>query len=287
VNAYKTELLRSREREVGAGISYLGYRLGVLFAGAGALGLGVYFSWNSIYLLMSLVILGILVSAVFAPEPSTDRTVSKDFQSIIFNPVREFVSRKGAGWATAFFILYRLDDSMSLSMATPFLLKSGYTTGEMSKAVVSYGLVSLVLGTLLGGRAVSRFGVYRCLFIFGFLPALAELTLYALANTTHHLGLLAMWSAIEGLSAGLGNTAYTVLLMNLCHPAYTATQFALFTSLMAVGRITIATPMGCLAKILGWKAFFLCSIPLALPALLLLVRKRFPQGNSLGNVPSE
>ena len=208
-------------------------------------------------------------------------------------PFHEFTSRKGwreALYVLAFVFLYKLGDSMCTALATPFYLEMGFSKSDIGLVAKHAGLWPGVGGVLLGGLWMVRLGINRALWVFGAVQLLAILGFAWLAWLGPQTGIgtderlaLAVVIGIEALGVGLGTAAFVAFIARTTHPAYTATQFALFTSLMAVPRAFINASTGWLVGQMGWFSFFLLCTVLALPGMLLLLRvapwNERPEGN--------
>jgi PAT family beta-lactamase induction signal transducer AmpG len=169
-----------------------------------------------------------------------------------------------------FIVLYKLGDALVNNMSTPFLLQTGFTQTDIGAIQGGMGLVATIVGTLAGGAILSKLGINRSLWIFGALQAVSNLAYLVLAQAGKNYSFLVLTINIENFCAGLGTAAFVAFLMSLCNPRFSATQYALLSSLMAVSRDILVAPAGTLAKATGWPLFFLISIVAALPGLLLL-----------------
>jgi PAT family beta-lactamase induction signal transducer AmpG len=272
IDAYKTELLKPSEFGLGAATANLGYRLSMLFSGAFALILSDQISWHAIYLLMAASIgVGVLTS-VLAPEPLASVAAPKSLTEAVIQPFLDFFKRKKALDLIAFIILYKLDVVVAVALMTPFMMELGFTKTDIGAVTKGFGLVATLVGTFFGGIWLSRLGIHASLWIFGILQGISGLCFYILANLGHHYPMMVITIAAENFFSGMGNAAYAAFLMSLCNPRFTATQFALLTSLMALTRTLAGAPTGWLAKTVGWNHYFLISMLLMIPGLLLLTR---------------
>jgi MFS transporter, PAT family, beta-lactamase induction signal transducer AmpG len=273
VDAYRTDVLEKPEMGAGAGVYVLGYRIALLLTGGLALILADHLSWPIVYLLMAaLMILGIVTSCL-APEPRYQERPPESLEAAVVLPFQEFFQRSGVGQALLmliFIIFYRFGDSLAASMSTPFLLKTGFTQTDIGAIQGGMGLVSTIVGVLIGGSLLSRIGINRSLWVFGGLQAGSNLAYFLLAQAGKSYPLLVAAINIENLCGGLATAAFVAFLMSICNPRFSATQYALLTSLMAVSRDILVAPAGRLAEITGWPIFFLTTLLVALPALALL-----------------
>lgn len=272
-DAYRTDVLEQREMGAGAAVFVLGYRIALLITGGLALILADRIPWSTVYLLMSILMAVGLLSTIFAPEPKNPEQPPESLSDAVILPFGEFFQRSGFMQGVlilVFIVLYKLGDALVNNMSTPFLLKTGFTQADLGAIQGIMGLVPTIVGTLTGGAIVSKLGINRCLWIFGALQAVSNLAYLLLAQMGKNYSFLVITINIENFCAGLGTAAFVAFLMSLCNPRFSATQYALLSSLMAVSRDILVAPAGRLAEITGWPLFFVISIVAALPGLLLL-----------------
>jgi PAT family beta-lactamase induction signal transducer AmpG len=272
-DAYRTDVLEPQELGAGASVWVLGYRLAVLVSGSLTLILADFLSWPTVYLLMAaLMALGFLTTW-WAPEPRKLGQPPDSLADAVVLPFQDFFQRLGITTAVlilVFILLYRVGDAFINNMATPFLLEVGYTKTDIGIVQSTTGFWATTLGVIGGGVVLTKLGIYRSLWIFGALQALSNLGYYLLSlSSKTNLGLLLAIN-VENLCAGLVTSAFVAYLMSHCNAAFTATQYALLSSLMAAAGIILASPAGLLAKAVGWPTFFVLSIVASLPGLLLL-----------------
>ncbi len=184
----------------------------------------------------------------------------------------EYFTRRGALWILAFILLYKIGDTMASAMTTPFYLDIGFTKTQIGAVVKLFGFWATIAGSLIGGICMLRLGIPRSLWIFGILQALSTAGFALLAQIGPSLSWLAGVIAFENLSSGMGTAAYAAFMASITDKRFTATQYALLTSLMGVPRVLAAAPTGLLAKIFGWQGFFICCTVIALPGMLLLLK---------------
>lgn len=272
-DAYRTDVLEEREMGAGAAVFVLGYRVALLATGALALILADQIPWPTVYLLMSLLMAVGLLSSFWAPEPSEQERPPESLSDAVVLPFAEFFQRSGfirAVFMLVFIVLYKLGDALVNNMSTPFLLKTGFTQTDIGAIQGGMGLVATIIGTLAGGAILSKIGINRSLWVFGALQAVSNLAYLVLAQVGKSYPFLVLTINIENFCAGLGTAAFVAFLMSLCNQRFSATQYALLSSLMAVSRDILVAPAGGLAEATGWPLFFLLSIVAAIPGLLLL-----------------
>ncbi len=272
VDAYKTELLDPTEFGMGAATANVGYRLALLFSGAFALILSDQISWRAIYLIMAASV-GIGIATSFlAPEPLLSVKAPQSIREAMVDPWIDFFHRKKVVDLIAFIIFYKMDVVFAVALMTPFMMELGFTKTDIGAVTKGFGLVATLLGTFAGGAWLSRLGIKKSLWVFGILQGISGICFYLLAKVGHHYPMMIVTIAAENFFSGMGNAAYAAFIMSLCNPRFTATQFALLTSLMALTRTLAGAPTGWLAKSLGWDHYFLFSVLLMIPGLLLLTR---------------
>ncbi len=270
LDAHRRDTLRDEELGLGSALFVNGYRIGMLVSGAAALMMADHIPWREVYLAITGFVLVGMIAGYFAPEPERPNILPTSLKEAVFLPFVEFFSRPRALLMLAFVLLYKLGDSMASSMTTPFVLEIGFSKTELGAIVKTFGLVSLIVGGLLGGGVIVKTGINKSLWIFGVLQALSILTFFMLAQIGHNTSFLAFAVAAENLSFGMGTSAYVAYMASLCNRAFSATQYALLTSLMGVARVWASSSTGYLATFLGWELFFVFCCFLALPGMVLL-----------------
>lgn len=271
-DAYRTDVLTPLEMGAGAAVFILGYRIALLVAGALALILADRLPWSSVYLIMAGTMAIGIFATLFAPEPK-EISPPASLTEAVFLPFGEFFQRKGVmrGLLILLFItLYKLGDALLSNMTTPFLLQTGFTKTDIGAIQVGMGLIATIVGALAGGSILSRIGINRSLWVFGILQAVSNLAYFSLAYLGKNYQAMVLAINIEQFCGGLGTAAFVAFLMSLCNQRFSATQYALLSSLMAVSRDILSAPGGAIAAVTGWSTFFLITIVAAVPGLLLL-----------------
>lgn len=271
IDAYRTELLKPVERGMGAAASVLGYRLAMLISGALALILADQIGWNETYHLMA-GLMGLCVFAtLWGPEPDVEVQPPKTMTEAVIEPFKEFFSRKGAWLILLLIVLYKLGDAFAGSLTTAFLIRGvDFTPTEVGAINKGMGLIATLVGVVVGGGLMIRLGLFRSLLVFGVLQAVSNLSFMWLAAVGKSYLLMAMAVGVENLAGGMGTAAFVALLMSLCNPRFTASQYALLSALSAVGRVYVGPASGYLVEALDWVAFFGFTFVIALPGLVLL-----------------
>jgi MFS transporter, PAT family, beta-lactamase induction signal transducer AmpG len=272
VDAYRREDLSDDELGLGSSLYVNGYRLGMLLASGGGLILADYIPFPSVYLIMAGCMLPGVLTTLLAPEPPLPPGAPRRLREAVIDPLTEYFSREGALWVLAFILLYKIGDTMASAMTTPFYLDIGFSKTEIGAVVKLFGFWATVVGSLVGGVIMLRLGINRSLWIFGVLQGISTAGFALLARVGHSIPLLSGVIAFENLSGGMGTAAYVAFMASITNKRFTATQYALLSSLMGVPRVIASAPTGFLAKYVGWEGFFIACTLIALPGMLLLFK---------------
>ena len=282
LDAYRRELLAEAELGLGNAVHVNAYRVAGLVPGSLSLILADLLPWSQVFWITAAFMLPGMLMVLLIEEPAAARAAPKTLREAVAEPFHEFLGRAGARGAVlvlAFIFLYKLGDSLCTALATPFYLDMGFSKTDIGLIAKHAGLWPAVVGALLGGLWMVRLGINRALWLFGAVQLVSILGFAWLAGTGPQasIGLeqrlaLAGVIGLEALGVGLGTAAFVAFIARTTHPAYTATQFALFTSLAAVPRTFINASAGWLVEGLGWFNFFLLCTALAVPGMLLLSR---------------
>ena len=281
LDAYRRELLPEIELGIGNAIHVNAYKLAGLVPGSLALVLADRLPWSQVFVITALFMAPGLVMTLLVKEPAAAARAPRTLRDAVVEPFREFFGRHGLRSALvvlAFIFLYKLGDSLCTALATPFYLEMGFSKTEVGLIAKNAGLWPSVIGGLLGGLWMVKLGINRALWVFGVVQWLAIFGFAWLAwlgpaeADAGRLWVLAAVIGLEALGVGLGTTAFVAYMARTTHPAYTATQLALFTSLMAVPRTFINASAGWLVEYFGWFDFFMLCGVLAVPGMLLLFK---------------
>jgi PAT family beta-lactamase induction signal transducer AmpG len=278
-DAYRTDLLLPAERGFGAALWVNGYRLAMLVASAGALVLAGQIGWKGTYLVLGALMGTGIVTILLSPNPPGGGAAPKTLKEAVGFPLRELFARPGIYGLLCLIILYKLGDAIAGSLQTAFFIGGlGFTAGEVGY-VKGLGIAATLIGALAGGLIMARSGLIRSLLFFGLLQAFSNLSFMFLAWIGKSYEALAASVVIENVTGGMGTAAFVALVMSLCDHRYTATQFALLSSLEALGRVFAGRPSAEAVGMLGWDWFFFLSFVLALPGcwLVWLYRRQLPQ----------
>ncbi|MCL5238171.1 MAG: MFS transporter [Nitrospirae bacterium] len=275
VDAYRTDVLHEKERGVGSAVFVMGYRIAMLVSGAVAMILSDRIGWHNTYLFMAALMAVGVITTLWGPEPEDDIAHPGSLQEAVWGPLRDFFSRRGAVAIMLLIMLYKLGDAYAGTMTTAFLIRGlGFTPTDVGAINKGLGLISLIVGALFGGTLMVRFGLFKSLLLFGILQAGSILSFMVLAWAGKSYPMMIFAVAFENLCGGMGTAAFVSLLMALCNHRYSATQYALLSSIAALGRIFIAPTSGYIVNYLGWADFFIVAALSALPGLWMLWRLR-------------
>ncbi len=276
-DAYRSDVLQKEERGAGAALSVLGYRLAMLVSGGLALILAdQWLGWGQTYVLMGVLMLIVAMATFWAPEPAVPAETPRSLTRAVVEPFKEFFSRPEALTVLLLIVLYKLGDAFAGALSTTFLIRAaGYSATEVGTVNKLLGLAATIIGALAGGALMAKLGLYRSLLLFGLLQAVSNLGFWVISVGPHSVWLMAAGVGLENLCGGMGTAAFVALLMGLCNREFSATQFALLSALSAVGRTYLAGPFTPpLVQYAGWPTFFLLTVAIALPGLLLLRWRR-------------
>jgi PAT family beta-lactamase induction signal transducer AmpG len=294
IDAYRIELLRLEEQGAGAAATQWGYRFGLLASSAGALYIAEFGGWWLAYAVMAALMSVGMAAVLLTPEPAVPAAAMPTapggrggtrlaawLKEAVVGPFADFTTRPSWIAILLFVVLFKFGDALAGSMANPFYIAVEFTRIEVANISKLFGTVATLSGLAVGGLMVAKLGLYRSLLLGGILQMLSNLMYVLQAWAGHDVELLAATIFVENFSGGLGSAAFVAYLSSLCNVAFTATQYALLSSLAAVGRTTLASSGGWLVDHVGWIAFFTLSTVAALPglamALWLMRRLRAPQ----------
>jgi PAT family beta-lactamase induction signal transducer AmpG len=284
IDAYAVEVLEKDELGVAVGGRVALYRIAMLIAGAVAITFGQRFGWGAVFAGLALLYVPLAVVVIASPEPPDRIRPPSTLRSAVFDPFVSLFRKPRAAEIIAFILLYKLGDNMATALIRPFLIEKGFSPADVGLATATIGLVCTIGGTILGAALTRRIGIGRALWIFGALQALASLGYVAVDRMTasHVAGAASMplssrfvmyaAMAFETACQGLATGALDVFLIRLTQKKFSATQYALFASIFALGRTLAGAPAGILVDALGWTPFFVATIGAAVPGLVMLSR---------------
>ena len=272
LDAYRRELLVDEELGLGSSVYINGYRIAMLASGGGALFLADVLPWSAVYAIMALCMIFGIITTFIAPDPPDEALPPKTLKEAVVEPFVEYFRRDGALVILTFILLYKIGDTMAAHMTTPFFLGEGFTKSEIAAVVKSFGLIATIGGAFAGGLMMLKWGIHRALWIFGGLQMVSTAGFAILALYGKSMTALAAVIGIENVCGGMGTSAYAAYMASITNKRFTATQYALLTSLMGVPRVIAAAPTGYLAKEMGWVGFFVFCTLIALPGMWLLTK---------------
>ena len=272
LDAFRREYLTDEELGLGTGIWMNAWRFGMFASTGTAFFLADSIGYPAVHLVLSMMMGVGIITTLLVPEPETGVTPPRTLQETVIEPFREFFSRGGAWWVLAFILMYKLGDNMAGAMNIPFILKTGFTKQEYFVIVKGIGMLALFGGAFLGGIIMIRLGIANSLWLFGILQAISTAGFALLVFLGKNHALLSGIVAFEFLATGLGQAAYASYMAVQTNKRFTATQYAMMTSLMAIPGTVAAAVTGYMVEFLGWAGFYITCSLIALPGILLLVR---------------
>ncbi|MBF0467862.1 MAG: AmpG family muropeptide MFS transporter [Desulfamplus sp.] len=268
VDAYRREDLSDEELGLGSSMYIYGYRAGMLLASGGGLILADHISFSMVYLIMGLCLVPGLVAVILTPEPVSVTGQPATIAQAVVEPLREYFSREGAILILLFILFYKIGDTMASAMTTPFYLDTGFTMTEIGTVVKIFGFWATLAGTFGGGILMLKLGINKSLWMFGILQALSTACFAWLAVVGHNIVLLSGVIAFENITSGMGTAAYVAFMASMTDRRFTATQYALLSSLMGIPRVIAAAPTGFIAGHAGWAGFFIVCTLIAIPGII-------------------
>jgi len=286
IDAYRIDLLLPEEQGAGAAATQWGYRFGMLASGAGALYAASLGGWHIAYAIMAALMLVGMVTVWLTPEPggvapperlpgdSTAARIEAWAKGAVVAPFLDMLRRNGGLTLLAivlFIVFYKFGDALAGSMANPLYVELGFTKVEVATVAKIYGVIATLGGVALGGVLVARWGYFAALLVCGGMQALSNLMYVVQLWIGHDVAMLAVTIGGENLTGGMASAAFVAYLSALCSRDFTATQYALLSSLATVGLNVLAASGGYLAQTLGWAPFFVLSTLCCVPGLLILL----------------
>lgn len=278
LDAYRIESFNNKEQAAGSAIFVLGYRFGLIFSGAGALWLASIMSWHNVYMLMALGSLVGMFTIICSKEPEKEKKYKKKeaknfrefIKSTISEPFKDFTKRPNWTLILLFIFLYRMSDAYMGPMAYPFYDDMGFSKGQIAYVSKIYGMIATIVGGIVGGVVLNRIGIMKGLMFCGILQGLSNLMFVAQAYAGNDVRFLMMTISLDNIAGGMATTALVAYLSSLCNIAYTATQYALLSSLMSLARDLFASTSGYMVEAVSWQTFFYITTLMMVPGLALL-----------------
>lgn len=272
IDAYRREDLLVAELGLGSSYYIYGYRLGMLAVSGGGLILSDQLAWPMVFFIMGCCLIPGIITTLLIPEPVVTEAAPRSLRESVVEPFKEYFSRDQAWLMLCFILLYKVGDNMAAALTTPFYLDLGFSKTEVGAVVKLFGFWATLLGGFVGGIVLLKTGINRALWIFGFLQMLSTAGFAALAARGHDVFALGLVVSFENLASGMGSAAFVAFMASLANKRFTATQYALLSSLMGVPRVLLSSVTGYLATSLGWLWFFVFCTLIAIPGMLMLAR---------------
>jgi PAT family beta-lactamase induction signal transducer AmpG len=272
IDAYAVEVLRKEEHGVAVGARTALYRVAMFASGGLAITLGAEYSWRAVNFALALIYLPMLFVTLRSPEPPGLPEPPRSLRDAVWGPFVGFLAQHRALEILAFVVLYKLSDNLTQALSGPFLVQTGFSPTDVGVVRSGITIAATLTGTFCGGLLTNRLGLGRALWIFGFLQIFSNLGYAIVAQVGPVRPIMYTAVAFELGSSGLGSGAFGVLLLRLTQKRFSATQFALLSSLFSIPRILAGPPAGWLADTLGWRDFFILTLPLGIPGLVMLAR---------------
>jgi MFS transporter, PAT family, beta-lactamase induction signal transducer AmpG len=272
IDAYAVDVLRPEEQGVAAGARIAVYRAAMYVAGGLSITLAGHYSWPAVNAALAFLYIIMLLITIKAPEPEEKLKPPTSLKEAVWYPFLGFLARHRALEILAFVVLYKLADNLATALLRPFLVDMGYSDFDRGFALATVGLIATLAGTFLGGILTTLMGLGHSLWVFGILQIVSNIG-YVFVSTSP-INRLLMYSAMgfESFTQGLGTGAFSVLLLRMTQKRFSATQYALFSSLFGLPRILAGPLTGFMVDAMGWTAFFWVSMVFGIPGMVLLAR---------------
>jgi PAT family beta-lactamase induction signal transducer AmpG len=271
-DAYTVEVLRKEEQGAAVGARVALYRAAMFISGGIAITAVAQWSWAAVNVMLALLYVPMMLVTIKAPEPESLPTPPKSLKEAVWGPFVGFLAQHRALEILAFVVLFKLSDQLTQALTGPFLVQIGFGPADVGVGRSGIAIVATLVGTFLGGILTNAVGLGRALWITGFLQVLSNLG-YALVAQVGPDRLI-MYSAVafELGTSGMGTGAFGVLLIRLTQKRFSATQYALLSSLFSIPRVLAGPPAGLLVDAMGWRDFFLFTLFAGIPGMLMLWR---------------
>jgi PAT family beta-lactamase induction signal transducer AmpG len=270
IDAYRTDVAQPNERGLAAAANNLGYRTSAWLAAAFALVVADYFGWKPAFLILAAVMAAFCFGTLLAPEPHYEHQPPRTLSESLVVPLRELLGTPSAIAFIFLVILFKVGDAFALRLFTPFMMDVGFTKTEIALVLKALFTASAIVGAILGGVAMVRLGLLKSMLIFGLMQALSNFLYYALALTGKSYPLMIAAVSIDNIAGAMGNIASVALIMALCDVRYSAFQYALLSAFAMTPRYLLGGPAGWIADHAGWDMYYIISVLLAMPGLLLV-----------------
>ncbi len=279
LDAYRVECFEKTPDKQASGVAIfvLGYRLGLIYSGAGALYLASFYDWNTSYKIMACGVFVGLITLIFSSEAVKYKYEKKKvdikefFNKSVIAPFKDFVKNKNWGWILLLIFTYHLSNAYFNPVINPFYDDMGFTKIEVANVMKLYGMIAAIMGGIVGGLIINKIGLRNGLLYFGILQCLSTMLFSVQAIYGHNMPMFIFVVTVENFISGLATTALVAYISSLCNKLYTATQYALLSSVMSISRDIFSATSGIVAQFLGWKLFFVFSAIMSLPSILIIM----------------
>ena len=271
-DAYAVEVLRKEEQGPAVGARVALYRAAMVVAGGAAITLAGRWGWATVNALLALAYLPMLLITWKSPEPREKQPIPTTLREAVWQPFIGFLSRHRALEILAFVFLYKFADQLAQALTRPFLIDMGYNADHRGIALATVGMVATIVGAFLGGWVTTLVGLGHSLWIFGILQIFSNVGYFILAGSETNLPLMYAATSFELLTSGMGTGAFMVLLLRMTQRRFSATQYALFSSLFALPRLLAGPITGFVVYVIGWRMFFLSTLVMGIPGMVMLSR---------------
>jgi len=274
LDSYRVDLADFYQSHGNSSSSFVsGYKIGMLLSSSGAIFLSTIISWNIIYIIFSsFITIMILVFVRFLPNINNhhqDGSIKTSLLAIFLKPLVQFKSKGELLIVIIFVLIYKISDQYILSMINPFLLHLNYNEYEISFVAKTFGTFGSIIGSIIGGILIGKFGIKNCLFYFAILHSISNLLFIVQENIGHNLPILYMLTAFGTVSSGMTMSVYISYIMSQCSGKYSGTRYAFYSSLIGCSRVLLPSPSGYIVEIFGWKLFFILMIIISIPGIIL------------------
>ena len=250
-----------------------GYKIGMLVSSSGAIFLSTIISWQIIYIIFSsFITMMIFIFIKFLPNiihnKDQDEIVKTPLLAIFLKPLNQFKSKRELFIVIVFILIYKVSDQYILSMINPFLLHLNYNEYEISFVAKTFGTFGSIIGSIIGGLLITKFGIKNCLYYFAIFHSTSNTLFILQEDIGHSLPMLYVLTAFGTVSSGMAMSVYISYIMSLCSGKYSGTRYAFYSSLMGCSRVLLPASSGYIVEILGWKLFFILMIIMSIPGII-------------------
>lgn len=270
IDAYRTDIALPSERGVAAAANNLGYRAAAYLAAAFALITAEFFGYRLAFLILAATMAAFCMATWLSPEPQYRHSPPSSLRESVVAPLQELLIGRGALGLIVLVVLFKVGDAFALRLFTPFMKDLGFSNIEIATVLKAVFTIAAILGAILGGIWMVKLGLWRSMIIFGVLQTLTNFLYWALALSGKNYPLMLVAVSLDNVAGAMGNIASVALIMALCDVRFSAFQYALLSALALVPRYMLGGPAGWIADHNGWDAYFLCSVFLGLPGLLMV-----------------